>query len=126
MTYISIKFPIEESVENFLFDRDTSTRNKIKSTLFHLLVTNEGERFYKPNFGCNLRKYLFDLNTPQNIVEITNSLRECTSKNLPGVSITNLTTEVINNMLILTVSYTFVNGVTSLEDSLSLEIGQTT
>ena len=43
------------------------TRDQIKANLVNYLLTNKGERVFKPNFGANLRSLLFE-----NILDITN------------------------------------------------------
>ena len=43
------------------------TRDQIKANMVNYLLTNKGERVFKPNFGADLRNLLFE-----NILDITN------------------------------------------------------
>jgi len=44
------------------------TRDQIKANLVNYLLTNKGERVFRPNFGADLRNLLFE-----NILDITNN-----------------------------------------------------
>ena len=43
-----------------------NTRDQIKANMVNYLLTNKGERIFKPQFGANLRNLLFE-----NILDIT-------------------------------------------------------
>tara|TARA_R110000796_G_scaffold37950_2_gene95886 strand:- start:886 stop:1350 length:465 start_codon:yes stop_codon:yes gene_type:complete len=51
-------FPLGSSVDGGLFSRKTGV-SMIKDAVKQLLKTERGERIMLPNFGCNLRRYLF-------------------------------------------------------------------
>ena len=35
-------------------------KDAIRADLLHLLLTNKGERLYLPDFGSDLKKYIFE------------------------------------------------------------------
>lgn len=42
----------------------------VKQSVCNILMTNKGELFYFPQFGCNIRKYLFEKVNPLTILAI--------------------------------------------------------
>jgi hypothetical protein len=68
---IANKFPIDLQARkavgfgfplngNAVFVPTYQTKDQIKANLLNYLLTNKGERIFNPNFGSNLRKYLFE------------------------------------------------------------------
>ena len=53
-----LRFPLGSSPDGGIFSRTTGV-NMIKNAVHQLLLTERGERLMLPNFGCNLRKYLY-------------------------------------------------------------------
>ena len=51
---------------NAVFVPTYNTRDQIKANMINYLLTNKGERVFKPNFGADLRSLLFE-----NILDIT-------------------------------------------------------
>ena len=51
---------------NAVFVPTYFTRDQIKANMINYLLTNKGERVFKPNFGADLRSLLFE-----NILDIT-------------------------------------------------------
>ena len=49
-----------------VFNPTFTTREVVKTNLINFLLTNKGERVFRPNFGANLRNLLFE-----NIVDST-------------------------------------------------------
>lgn len=45
-----------------VFPTTFSTKEQIKSNLLNFILTNKGERLYRPNFGTDIRKKLFEPN----------------------------------------------------------------
>ena len=59
-SFINIKFPFKDSEKGLFIDMTQQNKRAIKSDLMHLLLTNKGERLYQPEFGTDLKKYLFE------------------------------------------------------------------
>lgn len=87
---ININFPFRDSKKGYLLDLNTTDANAIKSDLIHLLLTNKGERLYLPDFGTNLRRYLF--NPQDGITEnnIKDEIVNAVNTFIPNLSITNI------------------------------------
>ena len=43
-----------------VFNSTYTTKDQTKSNLINLLLTAKGERVLNPNFGCNIKKQLFE------------------------------------------------------------------
>ena len=40
----------------------STLKDKVKTNILNVLLTERGERLYMPNFGCGLKNLLFDNN----------------------------------------------------------------
>ena len=60
--FINIEFPFQDDRKGKYLALNDVSEKAVKSDLMHLLLTNKDERLYLPNFGANLRKYLFEQN----------------------------------------------------------------
>jgi len=57
--YYGLIFPIGSNTNSGYFSKSSGVE-LIKKNLLQLLRTSRGERFMLPNFGTNLKKYLFE------------------------------------------------------------------
>ena len=75
--------------------RDTSRKlEAVKNNIRNLLQTNEGERFFQPNLGLNLRKILFEHITNENLIEVQDSILDRLEFWLPFVEVRDI--QVLN------------------------------
>jgi phage baseplate assembly protein W len=72
------------------FNLSYTTIEQAKTNLRSLLLTNEGERYMQPTFGCNLRKIVFDPITPELPDKIKKIINEKVSYWLPYIEISTL------------------------------------
>jgi phage baseplate assembly protein W len=90
-----------------VFNKTYTTKDQIKSNLVNLLLTDIGERVMNPNFGCNLRRFLFEGITNDNTESLVFSLGNSISVFIPEITVNNI--EVIptpdSNLISLTVDY---------------------
>lgn len=61
-TYLGLSFPILSSQPHGYFSNSPTSIDQIKSDLLILLQSNFGERVMLPDFGANLRQYVFEPN----------------------------------------------------------------
>jgi phage baseplate assembly protein W len=87
---INIGFPFRNNNKGLFLDMNEDDNSAIKSDLTHLLLTQKGQRYYSPDFGTNLRKYLFEPNDDITHTEIKTELNETVKKYIPNLTITNL------------------------------------
>ena len=76
-TGLGFRFPISGDA---VFNPTYTTRDVVRANLINWLLTNKGERVFRPNFGANLRELIFEGVTEgsQDILEerITNTISE--------------------------------------------------
>ena len=84
---INMTFKKHPVTDDLVVSRDASA---IKQAIVNLLLTNKGERLFKPNYGSDIRSYLFeplDYGTAQQIV---GNIEHTISKWEPRIEILNL------------------------------------
>lgn len=121
--FININYPFKSSVEGFFLDMTTTSLDAVKADLQYLLLTEKGERFYLPDFGTNLKKFLFDPNDEKNVADIQNELNITVSKYLPGLTISNVEifSEDDDKGLVLKVSFKINDGVFNSSDFIEIK-----
>jgi phage baseplate assembly protein W len=90
-----------------VFNSTYTTKDQIKSNLVNLLLTDVGERVMNPNFGCDLRKFLFEGITDNNSELLINSLTDSISVFVPQVTVRDIILDPSpdSNSVNLTVNY---------------------
>ena len=90
-----------------VFNSTYTTKDQIKSNLVNLLLTDVGERVMNPNFGCELRKFLFEGITDNNSELLINSLTDSISVFIPQVTVRDIVLDPNpdSNSVNLTVNY---------------------
>ena len=82
--FINIDFPFKDSPNGYYFKLNNNDKDAIRADLLHLLLTNKGERLYLPDFGSDLRKYIFEPNDNITHDDIRNNLNETIKKYIPN------------------------------------------
>lgn len=82
----------------------------IRSSIIIILSTVTGERVMLPNFGCNLRPYIFEQMTEANKAMIQNIVFEALTYHEPRIIVGELSSTVDQNLGILnvTIPYTII------------------
>jgi len=96
------------------------TRDQIKANMVNYLLTNKGERVFRPNFGADLRNLLFE-----NILDVTNEDLKSTIQNdivqfFPSVEIKEIqfNNEPDENTVNFTLTYQIANF--GVEDEINI------
>ena len=88
---VGIDLPIRRGNELDGFFASTSTTiEAVKNNIRNLLQTNEGERFFQPNLGLNLRRLLFEHMTEENLIRIQDSILDKFEFWLPFVEVRDI------------------------------------
>ncbi len=84
-----------------------STKEQVKYNLINLLLTNKGERVENPEFGCDIKKSIFDFINTDNINKINNNIRVGVQTFIPEINLENviITPEPDQNYVNVKVEY---------------------
>ena len=96
MATIGIFFPFTESDTEFVKQTKTSN-DEIRSALTHLLLTNKGERYYLPDFGTNLRNFIFNPNDNTTYDAMKEEVKTAVTKYFPQLQITDIIINIDSN-----------------------------
>jgi len=92
---VGIDLPIRrgDDLDGF-FATTSTTIEAVKNNIRNLLSTNEGERFFQPNLGLNLRKLLFEHITNENLIGVQDAILDKLAFWLPFVEVRDI--QVLN------------------------------
>ena len=91
--YININYPFKNSPKGFYVDLTETDETAIKADLVHLLMTQKGERYYLPDLGTDLLKYIFQPNDTQTLSAIKDEISVTVQRYLPNLNINEITVE---------------------------------
>ena len=88
---VGIDLPIRrgDDLDGF-FATTSTTIEAVKNNIRNLLSTNEGERFFQPNLGLNLRKLLFEHITNENLLGVQDAILDKFEFWLPFVEVRDI------------------------------------
>jgi len=96
---IGIKTPVSNTGTTEIFDMHTDPRAQIKDNLRNLILTNQGERICRHDFGANLKSILYDYSKDmQYLNTVKKFIVSSVEKNMPMVSITDISAVVLNDL----------------------------
>lgn len=123
--FINIQFPFQDDPDGKFLKMNDESKKAIKSDLMHLLMTNKGERLYMPDFGANLRQYIFEQNDTPSWDGIRNEINDAVRKYIPNLIINNLsTTQSEDNIhaVVVRIDYTVTTGAFQSSDFITLKL----
>jgi len=90
-----------------VFKSTYTTKNQIKSNLINLLLTDTGERVMNPNFGTNLKRFLFEGITDNNLETLKDNILNSILSYISEITVTNITLvpNTDDNLVDLTIEY---------------------
>ena len=90
-----------------VFKSTYTTKDQIKSNLINLLLTDTGERIMNPNFGTNLKRFLFEGITDSSLDLLKNNILISILNYISEITVTNiiLVPDTDNNLINLTIEY---------------------
>jgi phage baseplate assembly protein W len=120
--FINIDFPFRDSEEGFYFNLTKTNESAIRADLLHLLLTNKGERLYMPDFGSDLKKYIFEPNDRITHTDIKNNINETIKRYIPNLLIDSIEfkNDDIEELIIVEVRYTVTDGAFSSSDVIEI------
>jgi len=120
--YINIDFPFKDSPEGFYFKLNATDADAIRADLLHLLLTNKGERLYSPDFGSDLKKYIFEPNDSITHEQIRDNLNGSIKRYLPNLIVNDISfkNDSIEELIIVELTYTVTDGTFNSTDTVTL------
>jgi phage baseplate assembly protein W len=120
--YKNIDFPFKDSKKGFYFELNQTDRDAIRADLLHLLLTNKGDRLYLPDFGSDLRKFIFEPNDSITHDDIKKSLNDSISRYIPNLIVNsiNFRNDDIEELIIVELTYTVTDGTFQSSDTVTL------
>ena len=120
--FINIDFPFKDSPEGFYFNLNATDADAVRADLLHLLLTNKGERLYMPDFGSDLKKYIFEPNDDVTHEQIKDNLNATIKRYMPNLIINSITfkNDSIEELIIVELTYTVTDGTFSNSDIVTL------
>ena len=92
MKSYNIRFPIKDNPDKkTYFSLNRITKDAFSSDLLLLLLTKKGERYYEPEYGTNLLKYIFEVNDELSASDIEQEIKTTVSTFIPNLKITKVT-----------------------------------
>ena len=95
-----IVFPL---MDEGTFTQSFTLKDKVKTNILNVLLTERGERLYMPDFGCGLKNLLFDNNI--DVQQLKEIIIDQLSRHVPEVSVEEVLTEQIEHTLRVTLTY---------------------
>ena len=120
--YINIDFPFKDSPNGYYFKLNDNDKDAIRADLLHLLLTNKGERLYLPDFGSDLRKYIFEPNDNITHEDIRNNLNETIKRYIPNLVVNDISfrNDDIQELIIVELKYTVTDGTFASSDTIEI------
>jgi len=98
MNSYNITFPFkDDTITNSFILMNQVSKDAYSSNLLLLLLTQKGERYYEPEYGTNLLKYIFDPNDNIIATDIEEEIRDTVGLYIPEVKVTSVTFNRNNN-----------------------------
>jgi phage baseplate assembly protein W len=92
MISYNIKFPLNDDVStNTYFLMSKVTKDAFSSDLLLLLLTQKGERYYEPDYGTDLLKFIFEPNDSMTANDIEQEIKRTVSLYIPALKINSVT-----------------------------------
>lgn len=131
MKTINIKFPLEDDkVTNRFFKMNSVTKEALSSNLILLLLTEKGERYYQPDYGLDIKKYIFEPKDGFTQSDIEEEIRETVKLYIPELTITGVKffsgddegDDVGDNQINILVEFKYVDDVFSDTGSITITV----
>ena len=117
---LGFSFPMSA---NGVFTSTYTTRDVVKNNLINWLLTNKGERVFRPLFGANLRELIFEGINGGTLSALVTKIRENITNEFPSIEIKNI--RFNNNVNEHTINFILdyvINNIT--EDQLTILLQQ--
>lgn len=116
--YKGVAYPFQAG--NFSIPSPVTDAELVKQSLQQILTTTRGERVMRPNFGCNLQRYVFENNNELLAQLFRSEISAAISTWEPRAALDSVSFERSDSMLTVTVLYTVVT--TQTQDTIQVPL----
>ena len=104
---VGFGFPINGDA---VFVPTFTTKDQIKANLVNFLLTNKGERVFRPNYGADLRNQVFELLESDSLENLESIISEHIQNQFPTIEVKEIKfdPQPDNNTLFFSLTYTVV------------------
>jgi len=88
-----ITFPLRDSINGTYFEQTYQSKDEIRASLLHLLLTQKGQRYYNVDFGTDIYKYIFDPMDGDTFENIREEVETQVKKYIPNLEISDIKVE---------------------------------
>jgi phage baseplate assembly protein W len=131
MVSYNINFPLRDDVStNTYFLMTKVTKTAFSSDLLLLLLTQRGERYYEPDYGTNLLKFIFEPNDSLTANDIEQEIKRTVSMYIPALTINSINfnwnyddngQQIPDTQLNVNIKFTYAEDAFSEQGSLDLQ-----
>jgi uncharacterized protein len=114
---IGISLPFNGSTG---FNSTYATVDQLRTNILSFLLTNRGERLYRPNFGANLRSLIFEQQNNFTLDQLNSIITSQVETQFPGVSVLNVNIDSQPDLNTINVSVSYGVTNTNIQDQLTL------
>ena len=103
-----------------VFNSTYTTKDAIKYNLLNYFLTNKTERYLNPNFGGNLRAFIFQQITSGNTEGLKSDIQSQLKTYFPNVNVDSLNIDFITdeNQISVVLTYNIIN--TGISDNINI------
>ncbi|TXG79421.1 MAG: hypothetical protein E6R13_09895 [Spirochaetes bacterium] len=123
--FININYPFKDSKKGFFLDLNDDDNQAIKADLLHLILTRKGQRLYKPDFGTDLLKFIFEPEDGMTMNGIKEEIANTVKAYLPQLQIDELSIAESDEDIyaaIVTIKYTVTDAVFTSSDMVVIKL----
>ena len=103
-----------------VFTSTYSTREQIKYNLINLLLTNKGERVQNPEFGTNVRRYIFEFITQDNVDALKASITNSIATYIPEIIIDTIDQNLSEDTSTVALSISYTLKLSGTKDNVTI------
>ena len=129
MNSYNITFPFKDDNEiNSFIQMNQVSKDSYSSNLLLLLLTQKNERYYEPDYGTNLLKFIFEPNDNLTANQVEDEIKNTVALYIPEIKINSVTfnwdndeKNIINeNQLNVNIKFTYEEGALSEDGNIDL------
>ena len=116
-TAVGISIPFNSPSVFFL---NYTTKDAIKNNLLNFFLTNKNERYLNNSFGANLKGYLFEQITTNNLIFLKEDIQNLINRNFTNINVESLNINEFpdTNEIFVELKYSIIN--TGIVDNIQI------